>query len=330
MEYVTFVIAITGFIISIYTFVTTKLGRIPRLEVFRFTPDRLVVDDDFDILHVFTDANFIVTNLSDKPNTVIRMDASVNFGNKWIEGIVTGKRLSESMRTRTDYNSADHTPHHHNEIVKEWVSADVCPIMLSPQASGIPNMGVSLRFDFQNDGAVTDLSKLKLRLTLHDQYGAKHTFDVDTKELTKLGVTRYPRFFEDEVELGKLKDSIPGENTESLLRVVFRKYAQDMSQSTISIRRYYPMLGERKLGNVSHFGRDGYAYNSYRPRDFKKHLQNGEEGLRVLGEIDGFTFSFEVEGDSPKNLIVQLPDSWVGDSLEVPIPEDFAELSTTS
>ena len=81
MQIVTFIIAVSGALLSLYQFFATKLARLPRLQVFRFAPEGLVIDDDFNTLHVYTDADFIVTNLSDKPNTVVRLDASANLGN---------------------------------------------------------------------------------------------------------------------------------------------------------------------------------------------------------------------------------------------------------
>ena len=62
------VIAVVSFVLSTYTFLAIRVGRLPKLRVFRFAPDGLVVDNDFDTLHVYTDADFIVTNLtSDLP-----------------------------------------------------------------------------------------------------------------------------------------------------------------------------------------------------------------------------------------------------------------------
>ncbi len=192
MQIVTFIIAVSGALLSLYQFFATKLARLPRLQVFRFAPDGLVVDDDFNTLHVHTDADFIVTNLSDKPNTVVRLDASVNLGNGWLDGDVHGTRLDERMETSTDYGGSSGEPRHHNEIVHEWVDASVCPIMLSPQASGIPNQGISLRLDFQNRGPIPDPTELRLRLELHDQYGKNHAFEVGSRELPHLEVRRLP------------------------------------------------------------------------------------------------------------------------------------------
>lgn len=326
MQYVTFVIAVTGFILSVYTFITTRLARRPRLAIFRYAPERLVVDDDFNTLHVYTDANFIVTNLSDKPNTVIRLEVSGNFGSGWRAGVVYGTRLAESTRTRTDYGGADGAPRHHNEIVRQWVGADVCPIMLSPQASGIPNQGISLRLDFQNSGPINDPSSVQIRLTLHDQYGARHSFDVGSDELAQLGVTRYPKFFDDEIEIGRLKGRIPSEDMDAVVRVVLRSYQQDLSQSALSVRRYYPLLGGRQPENVSQAGRDGYTYNNYRPRDFQRRLKDEGDGVRVLDEVDGFTISFGVKNGQPQVLTITLPETWMEEQLEIPIPEEFAGL----
>ncbi len=326
MQNVTFVIAVIGFVLSIYTFIATRVGRRPKLEIFRFAPERLVVDDDFNTLHVYTDADFIVTNLSDKPNTVIRLDVSANLGDGWLDGGVHGKRLSERMRTRTDYGGAGGTPSHHNEILHEWVGADVCPIMLSPQASGIPNQGVSLRLDFQGTGPITDVSGLRLRLECHDQYGKKHTFEMGSRELRHLKPSRYPKFFEDEEEIGRLKDHIPEDDMDAVVRVVHRRYGQNLSQSTLSVRRYYPLKEGRQLANVAHMGRNGYAYEQYRPRDFQKGLRNGSEGAGELGEPDGFKISFRAKDGLPEVLHVRLPSSWSQEQMDVPIPEDFARL----
>ncbi|MDD9896108.1 MAG: hypothetical protein OXU24_10030 [Gammaproteobacteria bacterium] len=326
MELVTFFIAVTGFVLSIYTFITNKLGKRPKLEIFRFEPERIVVDDDFDTLHIYTDADFIVTNLSDKPNTVIEFEAEINLGKEWIKGIARGTRLVESTRTRTDYGGADNIPQHHNEIVKEWVRADVCPIMLSPQASGIPNQGISLRLDFQNSGPIVDLSNLQLRLTLHDQYESRHDFTLGQSNFSKLTADRYPKFHENEEDLGGLKDNIPGENMAALVRVVYRKYESDLSQSILAVRRHYPSIGERRLKNVAHISRDGYAYNGFRSRDFMRKLEDAGDSVYELNTADGFTFSFSAKNGLPDQLIVKLPDSWAGKELKVAIPEDFAAL----
>ncbi len=326
MPSITLVIAVVSFVISIYAFIATRVGRRAKLEIFRFAPEGLVVDDDFDTLHVYTDADFIVTNLSDKPNTVIRLEASANLGNGWIDGVVHGKRLAERMRTRTDHGGADGQPSHHNEIVHEWVGADVCPIMLSPQASGIPNQGVSLRWDFQSTVPVEAFPSIRLRLALHDQYGEKHEFDVGKRELPDIEVKRYPKFFDDESEIGRLKDRIPGEDMAALVRVVHRRYGENPSQSTLSVRRYYPLKGGRQAAGVAHMGRDGYAYDSYRPRDFKKRLDGGTDGPWELGTTDGFVISFSARDGLPDVLHVKLPDSWSQDKMDVPIPEDFARL----
>ncbi|NKB35307.1 MAG: hypothetical protein GKR91_19590 [Pseudomonadales bacterium] len=323
MDLITLVIAVIGFVLSIYTFVTNKIGRLPKLEIFRFEPERIVIDEDFDTLHVYTDADFIITNLSDKPNTVIQLDAALNLGNAWIEGVVRGTRLSESTRTRTEYGGADGTPRHHNEIVKEWVGAEVCPIMLSPQASGIPNQGISLRLDFQSPGPIGDLSKIQLQLTLHDQYGAKHSFDVGADSLSRLKADRFPKFSDNEEEIGRLKDTIPEEEMNALVRVVLRRHAADLSQSMLEVRRYYPTKGERRLKNVAHISRDGYAYNGFRPRDFIRRLEE-DKPMHELDQADGFTISFNLKNDLPDVLSIQLPESWTGDLLEVPIPKDFA------
>lgn len=308
MDIVTFVIAITGFVLSIYTFIVNKIGRLPRLEVFRFDPERIVVDADFHTLHIYTDADFIITNLSDKPNTVIRLDAALNLGETWIEGIIRGTRLVESTRTRTDYGGADSTPHHHNEIVREWVGAEVCPIMLSPQASGIPNQGISLRLDFQSSVAITDLSKMQLQLTLHDQYGAKHLFSLDASSLSQLKPDYYPKFHDNEEEIGKLKSSIPEEKMQALVRVVLRRHDTDLTQSMLEVRRYYPTMGERRLKNVAHISRDGYAYNGFRPRDFIRKLEE-DSTVHELSQADGFRFSFSEKNGVPDVLHVYLPES---------------------
>jgi hypothetical protein len=326
MQYVTLVIAVIGFVLSIYTFITTRLARRPKLAIFRFAPERIVVDDDFDTLHVYTDADFIITNLSDKPNTVIRLDIAVEIGNGWLDGTVHGTRLAERTQTRTDYSGGDGTPRHHNEIVREWVGAEVCPIMLSPQASGIPNQDISLRLDFQNSGPITDAAILKLRLTLHDQYGDKHSFNVGESELPQLKADHYPKFHADEIELGKLKNHISDEDMAALVRVVLRDYEQDSSQSSLSVRRYYPQQGKRRLKNVAHMGRDGYAYNSFRPRDFQRRLRDQSEGTLELDQVDGFTIAFSVKNGLPDVLTIQLPETWDGEQLEIPIPEEFAKL----
>lgn len=326
MQYITFVIAVIGFVVSIYTFISTRLARRPKLAIFRFVPERIVIDDDFNTLHVYTDADFIVTNLSDRPNTVIQLNVEANIGAGWFDGIVYGTQLTERTQTRTDYGSGDSAPRHHNEIVREWVSAEVCPIMLSPQASGIPNQGISLRLDFQHSNPITDTSNLKLRLSLLDQYGEKHEFEVGGNDLSSLTANRYPKFYNDEKELGKLKDQIPVENMEALVRVVQRSYEQDLSQSTLAVRRYYPQQGKRRLKNVANMGRDGYAYNSYRPRDFQRRLRDKTQGMQELDKVDGFTISFSVKDDLPDVLSIQFPDSWQSEQLEITIPEDFARL----
>ncbi len=326
MQNVTFVIAVVGFVLSIYTFIVTRLGRRPRLEIFRFAPEGLVVDDDFDTLHVYTDADFIVTNLSDKPNTVIRLEAAANIGDGWLDGTVYGKRLSERMRTRTDYGGAGGEPSHHNEIVHEWVGADVCPIMLSPQASGIPNQGVSLRMDFQSMGPINDLESIRLRLTLHDQYGKNHRFDLDARAFSSLKARRFPKFFDDEHEIGRLKDRILDEDMEAVVRVVHRRYEENLSQSTLSVRRYYPLKGGRRVANVAHRGRDGYAYDTYRPRDFQKGLAQKTDAPFELGSPDGFRISFTAKDGLPQVLHLGLPIGWSKKEMDVPIPEDFSRL----
>ena len=326
MQIVTFVIAVSGALLSLYQFFAGKLARLPRLQVFRFAPDGLVIDDDFNTFHIYTDADFIVTNLSDKPNTVVRLDASANLGNGWLDGDVHGKRLDERTVTRTDFAGASGETRHHNEIVHEWVDANVCPIMLSPQASGIPNQGISLRLDFQNTGPITDLTDFRLRLELHDQYGKKHVFDVGSRELPLLEVRRFPKLFDEEQDLGSLKDHIPEEDLDARVRVVHRRYEADPSQSVLSVRRYYSLKGRRRLANVAHMGRDGYAYNTYKPRDFRKALEEEAGGPRALGKVDGFNISFSSKDGLPEVLHIRLPNSWTKEPLEVPIPGDFARL----
>lgn len=326
MPSITLVIAVVSFVLSIYTFIATRMGRRAKLEVWRFAPEKLVVDDDFDTLHVYTDADFIVTNLSDKPNTVVRMGVSADFGDGWITGEMHGKRLAERMRTRTDHGGADGTPRHHNEIVHEWVGAGVCPIMRSPQSSGIPNQGVSLRLDFQGSGPVTAPSEVRLRIELHDQYGREHRFEVGSRELPSLEVRRYPEFLHDERELGRLKDHVADQDMAAVVRVVHRRYEANPSQSTLAVRRYYPLKGGRRLANVAHLGRDGYAYDTYRPRDFRRADRGEAQGPLTLGETDGFRISFTAKDDLPEVLHVELPESWSQERLDVPIPEDFARL----
>lgn len=326
MQIVTFIIAVSGALLSLYQFFANKLARRPRLQVFRFAPERVVVDDDFNTLHIYTDADFIVTNLSDKPNTVVRLDTSANLGNGWLDGRLHGKRLDERMETRTDYGGSSGEPRHHNEIVHEWVDANVCPIMLSPQASGIPNQGISLRLDFQNTDPIADLSDFRLRLELHDQYGKNHVFDVGSRELPHLKVRRFPKFFDDERDIGSLKDQIPEEDMDALVRVVHRRYEADLLQSTLSVRRYYPLRGGKRVANVAFLGRDGYAYDTYKPRNFQKALEEEADGPRKLGEVDGFDISFSTKDGLPEVLHIRLPKSWTQERLEVPIPGDFARL----
>jgi hypothetical protein len=274
--------------------------------------------------HTAKPADFIVTNLSDKPNTVIRLDALANLGNGWLGGHVHGQQLVERTQTRTDYGGSSGEPRHHNEIVHEWVDTDVCPIMLSPQASGIPNQGISLRLDFQNTGPIPNPKALRLRLELHDQYGKTHTSDVGSRELPHLKVRRFPKFFDDEHQVGRLKDHIPEENMDAVVRVVYRRHEPNLSQSTLSVRRYYPVRGGGRAANVAHMGRDGYAYDSYRPRDFQKALRQDAEGRHELRGTDGFSISFSAKGGLPEVLQILLPSSWEQERLEVPIPEDFA------
>ena len=323
MEIAGFVIAVAAFIFTLYQYVANKLRRRPRLQVFRFAPESLMIDEDFDRFHVFTDANFIVTNLSDKPNTVIRLDASANLGNGWLSGEAHAKRIDERMRSMTD-RPAGGEAKHYNEIVREWVDTSVCPIMLSPQASGIPNDGISMRLDFKNDGPIKDLAGLRLRLELHDQYGVKHSFDVGSRELPRLEPRRHPKFFDDEREIGRLKDKIPGDYLEGVVRVVHRRFEQDLAQSTLSVRRYYPLSGHTPVPHVAHMGRDGYAYNSFRPRDFQRELRESTGGAWDLGDQDGFRFSFDCTDGIPTVLTVRLPEHWTQEKLEVPIPGEFA------
>ena len=286
MEIATFVIAVSGALLSTYTFIAIRLRQRAKMRIFRFTPDRLTVDDDFNTLHVHTDADFIVTNLSDKPNTVIRMDVSANFGTGWVEGKIVGKRLNERMETRTNYGGSTGEPQRHNEVVREWVNADVCPIMLSPQASGIPNQGITLRLDFQNTRAITNLAALRVRLELYDQYGKRHRLDVGSREFEDCTVRQVPKFYDDEQEIGRLKDHIPAENMEAVVRVVYRRYEPAPAQSTLSLRRYYKLMGDRKFTNVAHFGRDGFAHDDYRPRDFQKRLREDGAADREDGAAD--------------------------------------------
>lgn len=326
MDIVTFVIAVSGALLSTYTFFAIRMSRLPKLQVFRFAPDGLVVDDDFDILHVYTDADFIVTNLSDKPNTVIRLDVSANLGNGWLDGGVHGKRLSERTETRTDFDGASGKHSRYNEVVREWVDANVCPIMLSPQASGIPNQGISLRLDFQSTVPITNLTGLRLRVEMHDQYGKSHASDVGSRELPQLKVRRFPKFHDDEREVGRLKDHIPEEDMDAVLRVVYRRVEPNLTGSTLSVRRYYPLRGGQRVSNVAHMGRDGYAYDQYSPRDFQRALREDADRPGELGSPDGFKVSFSSKDGLPETLHILLPDRWTQERLDVPIPEEFVQL----
>ena len=166
---------------------------------------------------------------------------------------------------------------------------------------------------------------MRLRLELHDQYGVKHCFGVGSREMPRLERQRYPKVFDDEREIGRLKDKIPGDCLEGVVRVVHRQFEQDLAQSTLSVRRYYPLIGNTPLPNVAHIGRDGYAYNSFRPRDFQRELRKSTGGPWDLGYEDGFRFSFGCTDGIPTVLTVRLPESWTQEKLEVPIPEEFAE-----
>ena len=64
------------------------------------------------------------------------------------------------------------------------------------------------------------------------------------------------------------------------------------ARAHLSVRRYYPLTGGRPLKNVGHLGRDGFAYDTYRPRDFKKALATGGVSPLHLGESDGCRVSF--------------------------------------
>ena len=326
MDTVSFIIAVSAALLSTYTFFAIRLGRMPKLRVFRFAPDGLVVDDDFDTLHVYTDADFIVTNLSDRPNTVIRLEASANLGDGWIDGVLHGTQLSERTETRTDYSTTSGKHSSYNEIVRQWVDANVCPIMLSPQASGIPNQGISLRLDFQSAVPITDLTGIRLRVEMHDQYGRSHTSEVGSRELPELEVRRFPKFYEDESEIGRLKDHIPTDDMDAVVRVVYRRVEPNLEGSTLSVRRYYPVRGGQRAPNVSHMGRDGYAYNQYALRGFRRALGEETDDPRQLGEADAFRVSFSCNEGLPETLHVLLPDSWAQERLDVPIPEEFARL----
>ena len=324
MEYVSLTIGVAAFLFTLYQYIRNRMIRLPNLQVHRFGPERIHIDADFDLLYVSSDADFIVTNLSDKPNTVVGLKVLADLGLGWLEGTLHATRLDERMRSRTDRPSGGQAEHY-NEVFREWVTAEVCPIMLSPQSSAIPNVGIKISVAFQNNEPIRDTTGLRLELRLEDQYGKTHSFVIATPEMAMITPGRFPKKFDNEVELGRLKDRIPADKIEAVVRVMRRHFGEGPDRSELSIRRYYPWTPGKTTPNVSYISPEGYACNNFDPKRFVRAMRDGGEPPFTLREEDGFRFEFTTREGIPETLRVVLPRSWTQEKLEISIPADFAE-----
>lgn len=200
------VISIGSFVFTLYQwFITTRLKR-PNLKLLFFNINKLSVYEDYKLTKFSLDTkDFMISNLSDLANSLIKIRIFCKLDKEWIEGNIQYEREFERMETRQKYISKPGEQgawDTRNEVVRGKELVQPFPFVIQPHISTS-----FASYDIYGSFPVVikeeDLDNLKIKVEIVDQYGKKHGFSMKRKHFPELAIANYPQWDDGKV-IGKL------------------------------------------------------------------------------------------------------------------------------
>lgn len=238
IEIVTLVVAGSSLLFTLYQWVITARLKRPNLRLIFFELGKIFVNHDCNSFRISV-KEMMLSNLSDLPNSIVRVKIFCRNNRKWQEGQMVWRQESERMETRertVPKSGGGFDRVVHNEIVKRIEEVNPYPIVMNPHIS---NSLSNYQIDcvFPEVPTARDVENLVFQVKFIDQYSNEHSFVYTRKK--HFGAARFvsvPDIPHSEI-LGRLAYQDPEGKVREVMYAKYAPVKDDPEESKIEVHR---------------------------------------------------------------------------------------------